>query len=101
MDILQIVSSNVPTSQSVAYSCVLTNKWSMATHPVDYADISDSAHWSSPVLVAHSSSYELWSPGKLASLGVENVAEVCTVHFYSAAGYIYFHFNLLTEFLCI
>jgi len=75
MDILQIVSSNVPTSHSVAYSCVLTNKWSMATHPFDYANISGSAHWTSPVLVAHSTSYELWSPGKLASPGVENVAE--------------------------
>ena len=79
MDILEIVSSTVPTSHSVAYSCVLTNKWSGATHPVDYANISGSAHWTSPVLVAHSSDYELWSPGTLASPGVEDVAEVRTV----------------------
>ena len=79
MDILQLVSSNVPATHSAAYSCVLTNKWSGETHPVDYANISGSARWTSPVLVAHNSIYELWSPGTRTSPGVEDVAEVRNV----------------------
>ena len=68
--------SNVPATQSVAYTCVLTNLWSGATHPIDYSNISGVAHWSPPVLAAHSNNYELWAPGRLASPGVEAVAEV-------------------------
>jgi hypothetical protein len=75
MDILQSVSSSIASTNSVTYGCVLTNKWSGATHPFDYARVSDSAHWSKPVLASHNSSYEMWAPQSFASQGVENVAE--------------------------
>jgi len=75
MDFLRIVSSNIPATMSVTYSCVLSNKWSNATHPVDYPSIAGSAHWTDPVLVAHSGNYEVWSPTTFATPGVEAVAE--------------------------
>jgi hypothetical protein len=73
MDILTSISSELGVSQSATYSCVLTNNWSRANHPVQYPG---SAHWSPPVVVSHSEGYEMWAPGKLASRGVERVAEV-------------------------
>ena len=75
MDILQLAVSTVPISQPVEYSCVLTNTWSGARHPIDYASVSDVAHWSPPVLVAHNRYVDLWSPGDFASPGIESVAE--------------------------
>jgi len=75
MDILQLAASTVPISQSVEYSCVMFNNWSGANHPIDYSSISGSAHWSPPVLLAHSKFADLWSPGDMASPGIESVAE--------------------------
>lgn len=75
MDILQLAVSTVPISQTVEYSCVLTNTWSGARHPIDYASVSSIAHWSPPVLVAHNRFVDLWSPGDFASPGIESVAE--------------------------
>jgi hypothetical protein len=76
MDILNLVSSTIAsTTNSVTYECVLTNNWSGANHPFDYARVSNSAHWSSPVLASHNSLYEMWAPEMLASPGVENIAE--------------------------
>mmetsp|Transcript_14509 Transcript_14509/g.40350 ORF Transcript_14509/g.40350 Transcript_14509/m.40350 type:complete len:287 (+) Transcript_14509:109-969(+) len=75
MNFVSQVPSTVPASHSVTYSCTLTNRWSKATHPVLYEGISGIAHWSPPVLVAHSNDYTLWAPGTLASPGVESVAE--------------------------
>jgi hypothetical protein len=75
MDILQLTASNVPITHSVEYSCVLNNNWSGTNHPIDYASVSGSAHWSPPVLLAHSNFIDLWSPGDFASPGIESVAE--------------------------
>mmetsp|Transcript_24322 Transcript_24322/g.51759 ORF Transcript_24322/g.51759 Transcript_24322/m.51759 type:complete len:282 (-) Transcript_24322:297-1142(-) len=75
MDFLSQVASTVPASHSVTYSCTLTNLWSAATHPFDYARISNSAHWSPPVLSAHNKRYNMWKPDMMASPGVEDVAE--------------------------
>jgi len=75
MDILQLAASTVPISQSAEYSCVATNKWSGANHPIDYNSVSGNAHWSPPVLLAHSKFADLWSPGDMASPGIEMVAE--------------------------
>jgi hypothetical protein len=66
-------ASNVPLTVPVEYSCVFRNLWTSARHPVAYPS---SAHWSPMVLVAHSQDYTMWEEGQLASLGVENVAEV-------------------------
>jgi len=70
-----VPSTSMTDLNDAAYSCVLTNTWSAATHPIGYADVSSSAHWSPPILVAHKADYDLWAPGSLASPGVENVAE--------------------------
>jgi len=78
MDVLQLTASNVPITKGVEYSCVLTNNWSGANHPIDYARVSGSAHWSPPVLLAHSNLIDLWSPGDFASPGIENLAEMGT-----------------------
>jgi hypothetical protein len=75
MDILQLAISTVPITHNVEYSCVLSNNWSGVSHPVDYQSVSGSAHWSPPVLLAHNKYVDLWSPGEMASPGIENVAE--------------------------
>lgn len=76
MDILQLAVSNVPITQSATYSCVLTNNWSGMRHPIDYASVTNVAHWSPPVLLAHNDFVDLWSPGDFASPGIEDVAEL-------------------------
>jgi len=75
MDILNLAISTVPIAQSVEYSCILFNNWSGGNHPIEYDIVSGSAHWSPPVLLAHSKFADLWSHGDMASPGIENVAE--------------------------
>ena len=76
MDILELAVGTVPITQNATYSCVLTNTWSGARHPIDYFSVSRRAHWTPPVLLAHSRSIDLWHPGDFASPGVELVAEL-------------------------
>lgn len=66
------VLSTVPKSHSVTYSCRFTNKWSSESHPVNYPE---NAHWSAPVVAAHSRKYTMWKEDRLASDGVKIVAE--------------------------
>lgn len=68
--------SLVPSSETVDYVCEMTNMWTNANHPTNYP--SGSAHWSPPVLAAHSTGYSMWSEGGMASAGVERVAEAGT-----------------------
>lgn len=68
------VTGTIPASQPVLVSCEFQNKWTQATHPIDYPD---DAHWSPIVLASHSNQYNMWSLGGMASRGVEEVAEVC------------------------
>jgi hypothetical protein len=63
----------VPLTESVQFSCLFKNLWTSGRHPVAYPKY---AHWSPPVLVAHSQDYTMWREGQTASPGVENVAEV-------------------------
>jgi len=76
MDILHIAAGSVPITQTVEYSCVLTNNWSGVNHPIGYESVSASAHWSPPILLAHSKFANLWSSGDMASPGIEAVAEI-------------------------
>lgn len=69
---LSQVLSEVPASHSVTYSCTFQNNWSGVNHPFEYPS---NAHWSPPVIAAHSKRYTMWKPGEEASEGVENVAE--------------------------
>jgi hypothetical protein len=66
--------SMVPSSETVDYVCQMTNMWSSANHPINYP--TSSAHWSPPVLAAHSSAYTMWESGGMASTGIENMAEL-------------------------
>lgn len=66
-----------PTSSPVSYQCKFINNWTAANHPQNYP--SNAAHWSPPTFAAHSPDYSMWSPGSMASPGVEMVAEVCVV----------------------
>lgn len=75
MDFVSSVPSLLTTDNTATYSCTLTNTWSATTHPIDYGNIANSAHWSPPVLVTHNREYELWAPDSLASPGIELVAE--------------------------
>jgi len=75
MDINFLAVSQFPISNAAIYTCTLFNEWSGANHPIEYASVSGSAHWTPPVLVAHSKFADLWSPGDFASAGIEGVAE--------------------------
>jgi len=79
MDFLSLIPSNLladgQNDVTATYSCTLTNMWSKENHPVGYDSISNSAHWSPPVLVAHGTDYEMWASNTMASPGVETVAE--------------------------
>jgi len=78
MDILQLATSTLPITQNAEYTCVLTNNWTGENHPIDYQSVSGSAHWSPPVLLAHSKFADLWIAGDIASPGIESVAEMGT-----------------------
>ena len=69
---LSQVTSTVPAMHTVTYSCTFTNNWSGANHPVNYPS---NAHWSPPVIAAHSRRYTMWEPNTLAMEGVKLVAE--------------------------
>jgi hypothetical protein len=70
------VTGSIPSSQPVLVSCDFQSEWSQANHPIDYPS---NAHWSPIVLASHSEGYQMWSYGNLASRGVQEVAEVCSV----------------------
>lgn len=72
MTFLSQVPSIVSASRSVIYSCTMNNNWSAVNHPVNYPS---NAHWSPPIIAAHSEKYNIWKPDTLATKGVEEVAE--------------------------
>jgi hypothetical protein len=72
-NLISTEASDIALTVPVEYSCVFRNLWTSVRHPVAYPS---GAHWSPMVLVAHSQVYTMWEEGQLASLGVENVAEV-------------------------
>ncbi len=58
---------------SATYACEFHNLWNEINHPFDFPS---NAHWSPPVIVAHSNKYRMWETGELASDGVKEVVEV-------------------------
>jgi len=77
MDFISLVPSSLSADQNNAtYSCSFLNTWSAENHPILYNSIESSAHWSPPVLTAHGEGYDMWAPEKLASPGVQFVAEM-------------------------
>ena len=77
-NIVEAVTSDIPSTNAVELTCIFNNDWSEATHPIDYPGTD--AHWSPMVLAAHSDQYEMWASGTLASNGIVSVAEVCRNH---------------------
>lgn len=71
--VISATMSDVATSTPANYECKFTNLWSASRHPIAYPS---DAHWSPPVVVAHSDAYQMWAPGTLATPGIELVAEV-------------------------
>lgn len=69
-------NGTIPTA-TARYDIVFEGLWSQATHPhPDGAGaFPGGAHWSPLVGALHKSGLALWSPGSLASAGVEQVAE--------------------------
>lgn len=65
--------STLAVTEEATYSCVFTNMWNSIRHPIQYP--SNTAHWSAPVLAAHSANYSMWEVGGMASPGVEETAE--------------------------
>jgi hypothetical protein len=55
------------------YKITFHSFWTAARFPTDFP--AGNAHWSRMVGSSHDNRYELWAPGKLASQGVQNVAE--------------------------
>lgn len=72
-DVVSKTASFVASTETVDYTCVFQNNWSGVDHPNLYP--SANAHWSSPVLAAHSAEYAMWEEGGMTSSGVEIVAE--------------------------
>eukprot|EP01023_Acetabularia_acetabulum_P057033 TRINITY_DN6625_c0_g2_i3.p1 TRINITY_DN6625_c0_g2~~TRINITY_DN6625_c0_g2_i3.p1 ORF type:complete len:375 (-),score=86.54 TRINITY_DN6625_c0_g2_i3:187-1311(-) len=58
---------------SAVYTITADFVWNANTHPTDYP--AGQAHWSPFSGTTHNKNYNMWSPGMLASPGVEQVAE--------------------------
>lgn len=71
-DVVSKKLSLVASTETVDYTCVFQNNWSAVNHPNFYPG---SAHWSPPILAAHSAEYTMWEEGGVSSSGVESVAE--------------------------
>jgi len=55
------------------YQVTFEDLWTRAEHPLNYPR---GAHFSPVVGAVHNENISFWSPGELASVGVERVAEV-------------------------
>lgn len=73
-NVLSTQPSTTASSQAVGFSCNFTNQWTKERHPSDYP--TGAAKWSPMVLASHSSAYQMWGNGQLASVGVKSLAMV-------------------------
>eukprot|EP00549_Striatella_unipunctata_P004125 CAMPEP_0118685436 /NCGR_PEP_ID=MMETSP0800-20121206/7242_1 /TAXON_ID=210618 ORGANISM="Striatella unipunctata, Strain CCMP2910" /NCGR_SAMPLE_ID=MMETSP0800 /ASSEMBLY_ACC=CAM_ASM_000638 /LENGTH=491 /DNA_ID=CAMNT_0006582341 /DNA_START=108 /DNA_END=1583 /DNA_ORIENTATION=+ len=64
--------SSVASTETVNYECQFINNWSAVNHPIMYPS---SAHWSPPILAAHTNQYTMWEESGMSSDGVQLVAE--------------------------
>ena len=64
------LASGAPTAQ---YTVTFDAAWSQATHPSSFPP---SPHWSPLVGGTHNASVAFWSPGGIASQGIEDMAEL-------------------------
>eukprot|EP00958_Prasinococcus_capsulatus_P019746 scaffold2478_cov374-Prasinococcus_capsulatus_cf.AAC.2 len=66
------ISAPIECEGSVPYKMTFDATWSAMSHPQAYVA---SAHWSPPVVAAHSDAYTMWELGGIATPGIELVAE--------------------------
>mmetsp|Transcript_27975 Transcript_27975/g.37183 ORF Transcript_27975/g.37183 Transcript_27975/m.37183 type:complete len:263 (-) Transcript_27975:845-1633(-) len=66
-------TSNIKRNKPVGYSITFTNHWTEKNHPYNYP--SKDPHWSDFVYASHSRNYEMWRDRRVASKGIENIAE--------------------------
>ena len=59
-------------TQTAKYTVTFVATWSAATHPTNFPA---SAHFSGLIGGTHNASVSFWTPGQLASLGIEKMAE--------------------------
>jgi len=71
---IKTVDSPVPSYSDVQYNCVFENLWTKDRHPRRYPSGSG-IHWTRQILASHSSTYNMWREGSLASNGVRKMAE--------------------------
>lgn len=78
-NVVSTTSSSLPTSQDAEYVCFFESLWTAADHPNDFPA---SAGFSQPIIVVHSSEYDLFVEGAVASAGMKSLAEVRVLLFY-------------------
>lgn len=74
MGLLVFMLSSPTNSQEyqATYRLTFASDWSPLTHPIDYPN---TAHFSALIGSTHNSAGSIWSPGELASSGIEGMAE--------------------------
>ena len=73
-NVLNVTLGGAPASSTnVTYSCTLTNQWTASRHPTDYPAF---PQLSTPVVVSHTSDYQVWAPGMTAESGFQSYVEV-------------------------
>jgi hypothetical protein len=73
-NVVKTVTSKIPASQSVEYTCYFSNLWTSSRHPTLYPQ--STAKWDAPMMVSHSDIFSFWQPDTVASDGVKEMAEV-------------------------
>jgi hypothetical protein len=61
------------STTNVTYRCTLSNEWTESRHPAYYPS---NPQLSTPLIVSHTSSYQVWAPGATVNLGFETYVEV-------------------------
>ena len=70
--LLGILASQASAQSSVHYEIEFVSEWSAASHPVDFPS---NAHISAIVGATHTEAINIWSPGGIATNGLEIIAE--------------------------
>lgn len=69
---IEFMDQGIPCKGEMKYEFMFTGEWSRVNHPLNYPD---DAHFGGFTIAAHSSKYEMWSIGGIATEGMEVLAE--------------------------
>lgn len=67
------VAGDLPATESAQYRVTFQSVWSASTHPTNFP--AGQAHFSGLIGATHDAQVQFWSPGQLASPGIELMAE--------------------------